>query len=326
MRLTIKAFFSSLVACLALLFVQQTYACGSSVEVAANLYHPGCEQLKVTIVNNTGYEFEVVEDNSQPNIGSVVSGSLNSFSTPFYIKGGYQNDTNQDVVDKTVRYSAKLNGKKTGATFLLHLTKSSCNVTEKNTTCKVNTHSCYEWIDPCEACEWMGCKSCAFCSFIPWKCGCVSTVPPFGLVPCHPDYSDYSASCHTSPANPLATGYEVSQLTSGVYLTSESKTDPVFVCDASTVCQANSSKNQPGMVTLSINASPIEQLTITFPFNNQSPIAKAISTGIYNNLTAKNLGGLSAYFSATPVVETSTSTNTSLTFSTLCNSAGCPQP
>jgi hypothetical protein len=108
----------------------------------------------------------------------------------------------------------------------------------------------------------------------------------------------------------------------------QSSTYSNFTCNQSSECGNDSCDggtdeyNKTARLVFHVYPSPIETLTIIFPFNSQSPIAKLMSTTIYSNLSPKNLGGLGTYYSMTPVAVT----DTTLAFSTLCNSASCPQP
>lgn len=82
----------------------------------------------------------------------------------------------------------------------------------------------------------------------------------------------------------------------------------------------SSNDNKEAKLEFYIKPSLIETLTITFPFNAQTPVAKIIKESIYNHLNSKYVGQLGSYFSYSPV-EVGDKT---LAFSTLCNAANCP--
>jgi len=120
---------------------------------------------------------------------------------------------------------------------------------------------------------------------------------------------------------------------SGENPSAASSTYSSFTCDYSSECGSDSNGNCNGgtsehnktaKLEFYIKPSPIEKLTITFPFNNQSPFAKTMFSSIYNNLQAKYLSSLSIYYSAQPIVVDEKSST--MAFSMLCNSASCPPP
>ncbi len=338
MRFAQKAFFRCFVVCLSLLVSHQVYAsCGDEWEHDANRAIPGCEQLNVTIVNNTNYTF--VPDNVEFSVGGYVSGTtfptLKPISTTtFSLKGGakdYDGDgktEKKDEVDVAMRYVAELSGKKTGTYFNAVFKKESCNIT--NTSYVEDDDSCY-YKDAAGSCiRKTSCNICTSCGttkkcdditcdsngicyeFCEYEVKCVTQT-------CQSDIDYNNVECSDSVQNPPVTSHV--EPAAGLYesnLTNASN----FTCQKSTVYQSSSDYNTPATTTLTINPSPIERLTITFPFNAQSPIAKLMSTTIYSNLSPKNLGGLGTYYSLTPVAVT----DTTLAFSTLCNSASCPQP
>ncbi|MBP9725938.1 MAG: hypothetical protein KBD83_00525 [Gammaproteobacteria bacterium] len=252
----------------------------------------------------------------------------------------------------------------TGAQFTITLKKISCNSAVP--TMKMDDHKCYYASRICDVshCYWNSCTAGApgGCDGGNHTCPLTDDVKchdegPSGYDYRTPDdicgtYYDtfHSLDCKTASTDPsvgatLAQASKV-ELTSGLYSVGvtlsdddgqptdtenpsvHSTTYSNFTCNQSSECGNDScgggtdEYNKPAQLVFHVYPSPIETLTLTFPFNAQSPIAKLMSTTIYSNLSPKNLGGLGTYYSMTPVVVT----DTTLAFSTLCNSASCPQP
>ncbi len=332
MRFIQKTFFRYFVVCLSLLVSHQVSSCGNEWDYDAKRATPGCEQLKVTILNNTNYTFS--PNNVKFSAGGYASGNTfptlkpNS-TTIFFLAGGakdYDGDgknEKKDEVNVSMRYVAESGGNKTGTYFDAVFAKDSCNIV--NTEYVKDDDHCY-WHNPC---TWdSSCGYCTYCS----DSTCSTICDPSGicLTYCEWDFTCHSQTCKSDlkydrvkcsdsvnnpPVNSTVSTFP------GLYQSNFSNTSN-FTCQKSTVYEGSDDYNKPATTTFTINPSPIETLTLTFPFNAQSPIAKLMSTTIYSNLSPKNLGGLGTYYSMTPVAVT----DTTLAFSTLCNSASCPQP
>jgi hypothetical protein len=105
--------------------------------------------------------------------------------------------------------------------------------------------------------------------------------------------------------------------------------DAYFVCNQSSECGNDSNcsggtsdYNRESKLEFYVYASPIETLTVTFPFNPQSPMGKIMRDVVHSHLDSTLVGLLGTYYSVNPV----SVQGPSIAFSTLCNSDACPKP
>jgi len=310
------------------MFAQLSYAChdcGKQKTYDPNLAANGCNNLHVKIHNSTQYTFQVDTSGSYPDsnpaygkIGSNTAVSAfpaisGGGGADFYITGTENLSTgNQDDVDRQVRYFAYMNGKKTGAYFTVHFQKDSCNA--YLTKCETTTESCFDQDNLC-TCWWNFKCTCEWC--IP-VLGCIPNMPcgNKGYNPKHCDQTQSPALSSSSIATPALPG--------GIFVTGIIQQNATFSCSVSTVCKGSSVGNTAALFEFTINASPIETLTITFPFNPQSPLGKLMKDIVYNNINPVYIEKLGLYYSMTPI--TLSTTKSEMAFSTLCNAASCLQP
>lgn len=297
----------SIVNCLFVLLACETsvqgYACGYTSKYDPNLFHPGCEQLKVTLHNLTNYTF--VPDSTS----DFVSASPGD--TTFFLAGSANGYDDQDKVDVLAHYTAMFNGKKVGPEFTVHLQKNSCNAI--NTRGIKSDDHCYDHYK----------NTSPHC--VESKCALCGIAAPHADQVCLSEYRWTNPDCANSVSQALVTSQVSGNPLPGIYISSISNFSAQFNCTRDTVSGFSDVVNNPGTTDIYINASPIEMLTITFPFNAQSPTAKLMKDSIYNNLNAKYLGQLGSYFSFSPVVSNVVDNKHQLSFSTLCNSIDCPK-
>lgn len=351
-----KAFFHCFAAFVCLIFASQGYAngkCGSNmgydgacvkgdpnyglIDVSSsslNKANPGCEQLKVTITNNTNYSFSLTNSTGLGDLPSSLS-SIEPGVNEYTVTGAYSTDSKRDEIDKTLEYTAKISGQTVGSTFTLHLLKDSCNIS--TTECQHSDSECYcrsqasshdcLWNAQCEYCTYTKCTG----GWDPstWHCTTTSQV-------CKSDYSD-APYCGDKVPDEMTDDSTVTVTSSNnsIYIDPAVHNDPpVFNCTKAAVCSASSTDSVPGTMSFTINPAVIEHLTITFfsstfpsTVNTQSPLAKTILNALYDNLNAALLGQLGTYYSVQPVKieDTETDKDKAITFSTLCNSAECLQ-
>ena len=333
-----RVFLFSLAIFTSLFFSQSVYAykcsagqthCYEHTHHITDLAPTGCDMLTVTIFNNTAYYF--MKDNTYSDSASPAGVSVDSdLTTPkdfpilkpstsgqvIYVLGDNVGSSDKDKVDRTVRYVAyfpdangNVSNNTTGAQFVLHLSKSSCNASL--TSCDLKDRPCY-----CRG-EYDG----APCIRIGAECKWYNydgSVEPQQFIS---SYWDKNVNGCTNIPSSLSAGADFPSV-SAVYMNPNLNSAPSFSCNTSTVCDASLEGNNPGTVNFTINPALIETLTITFPFNTQTPAGKIMKDSIYNNLGSKYVGLLGSYFSYQPVVVT----NKTIAFSTLCNSANCPPP
>lgn len=277
-----------------------------------NLASPGCDQLHLIIHNNTAYTFEPTITKTYGDFSQITT--LDSSGVDVYVPGKKASKSSQDEVDGTIVYVARSKqGKLTGAQFTLHLVKSSCNAAAAS--CVKSDANCY-CKDSHGNCVWNAtCDVCTYGSF-----------PNYKSYACKSDWKTGAQDCSTANnSNPTTSSTFSTPDHPPAIMTSSDvleNTDPTFNCGTATVCNASSGKgaNSPGVTEVTINPARIEILTLTFPFDTQTPVAKILRDSVYNNLNSKYISQLGTYFSYSPVVVQ----DNTMTFSTLCNSANCP--
>ena len=153
-------------------------------------------------------------------------------------------------------------------------------------------------------------------------CKTASTDPSVGAILAHASAVALTSGLYSVGVKTAADG----TLSSTEDPTVKSSTYSNFTCNQSSECGGEScgggtsDYNKPAQLVFHVYPARIETLTVTFPFNTQTPIAKILKDSIYNNLSSKYLSQLGTYFSYQPVVVT----DKTIAFSTLCNSANCP--
>lgn len=292
-----------------------------------NLTENGCSQLNVTIYNNTAYSLTLDNsDSGSVNEGDMINSdpvTINPSKSNLITLQGVEVDTQKDEVNKTLRFIAyDAEGKKTGAQFTVQVTKNSCNAVMA--TCKQKDHPCYctsttsggSCVDAPQACD----KA--------WYNDPYSGASNYEPLHSQDHYWDpeEATNCDKSTQTDGLTASANFSDAKAIYIDSYTAHGAYFSCEKETVCDASADpqKNSPATISFNVNPSPIEKLTITFPFNSQSPFGKTMFGSIYNNLQAKYLSSLSTYYSVQPVVVSEASS--AMTFSMLCNSATCPPP
>lgn len=363
MTVTQRAIFQGLAICLSLLMSCQVMAqckqkdeCGDHIYYGGKPFHPGCEQLDVTIHNTTQFEFVVDDGFDAPsktgdtsNFGAVPAGEVKTFSIVGVALDGSGNADNahNDEVDTAVRYIAKRLNNDTqaydlnaGTDFTISLKKASCN--SGTPVIQEDDHQCYT---ACKICTVYGCH---------WDCNlggaavktacniCTgSNAGDDGV--CKSNYKYESIDCKTATIEDPPADSSVSSspglFTRGANLdandgsnSGEDSSVPYstysrFRCGQPSECGTNDDcnggtedDNKPAKLEFYVKPSPVETLTITFPFNSKTPMAKLMKDSVYNNLNAKYVGLLGSYFSFSSVA---VGENT-LAFSTLCNAESCP--
>lgn len=340
-----------------------TTSCGFDERKDSKPVSDGCNTMKVTIHNQTNFTLSVDDlykpsttTGSTENFGDISPNSTETFTIAgVKIDDGdnnHDNDAREDEIDTSIRYVAKhqINGndQKTGSQLVITLKKDSCNA--KKAELNMSDFRCYyqKRIDNGNlGCKWGGCVLGNLCNDDQGTKTCYPNCA--GMTEdaiCMEDYDRFlNVECRTASDSLVTNAADNSSVatTSGLYTSGVNNagdpdtsiaysTSSKFQCNQSSECGpgkvgdlckgGTSDYNEPAKLKFYVYASPIETLTITFPFNSQSPIAKLMRTTIYSNLSPKNLGGLGTYYSVTPVAVT----DTTLAFSTLCNSASCPQP
>lgn len=302
-----------------------------------NLAVNGCSRLNVTIQNKTNYflvwdnsyaadtdDGDIIDADSAEEVTSVVISPSPGQST-IVLQGVEKDSADKDAVNKALRFTAYLTNpvtdtaaKKTGAEFVIQVTKNSCNAAL--TTCQQKDHPCY-----CTSTTSGG-----SCVDAPTECDKAWYNDPYSNAsnyePLHSQdhYWDEEGATNCDKArqtSDLNVSADFSDM-KAVYVDAYSKDSAHFACDKPAVCYASNdaTENSPATINFTVEPALIETLTITFPFKTKTPMAKLMKDSIYGNLNAKYIGLLGSYFSYSPVV---VGENT-LAFSTLCNAASCP--
>ncbi len=322
---------------LAICSINQGYAChsckGNPKEKQPNLAHPGCEQLNFVVHNMTAYTFKLDtsynadKGQGEGSFQDILPDANQGGGTSISFVGAAVDDAHQDEITRSMRYIATLNDRPVGTGFTIQLRKNSCNAA--NTRLIYDDRKCYSQ-GPAPECKCSfsanatSCKLCTTCHN-----GLCSTSP------CDSDYHHYrSYDCKNSvnSADTYSASSSVSIFSSGIYTLGVSSNDGPdfsqsitnvtnFECNEDSIRNASSDYNSPAETKIYIYASPIEKLTISFPFNSQSPIGKIMRDVIYNNLDTVALASLDNYYSMNPV----SVKDASISFSTLCNSNLCPK-
>lgn len=335
-------------------------SCGRHLNVDGKPVHPGCESLNVIIHNTTKFKFEIKDAPDKAytqTFGEIPAGSQKTFS----IRGLYLDENNQDDVNTSITYVAKRSdGGNAGTQFKIQLKKTSCNSNSPDiiksdyecyTACRI-CHLNKDWTgSDChwscsiggaeayggETCTFSGCKeagSDGVCSSFYNKYVDIQCNNAVNSSPSAPS----SALSSVIPAAGLFTvganfndGGEGTGENSSVAFSTYSN----FTCNKSSECGETSGSNEdcqggtdtnnkPAKLEFYVKPSPIETLTITLPSDTRNANVKILHDAIYNNLNAKYLGQLSAYFSFPPVVSQVVNNQQTFAFSTLCNAANCP--
>ncbi|MES2204862.1 MAG: hypothetical protein V4496_06550 [Pseudomonadota bacterium] len=267
----------------------------------------GCEQLQITVNNKTNYTFTADPSPSMSNgtvtsLPSIFPGDNNN---PIILAGTQPKNSNYyDEINGTLQYYATANR---GVHLMIPVAKSSCNISQ--VSCK---RQC--WTKTLGKKNYISCDSCTF------KGGPISC-----RVECevHDGCSESGIFSSTNTTQ---------QSTSeNLYTGASSNDNPYLHCDDSLCSEANHNcyisdgdSNKAAKTSFTVYPAILTQLIITLPFSNTSPLAKAMLNSIYNNLKATSLSALTT-FNVIPVVLESSSEETTMTFSTLCNTANCPE-
>lgn len=333
-------------------------SCGDQLERPPQPYTPGCERLNIVVHNSTGYTFEL--DTASTTVGTAASSmdeilpdSTNGGPTTLSFDGASVDaTTDTDKVDASIRYNATLNGKRIGPQLTIYAKKKSCNVSTAIVI--FYDQACY---DTPTYCTGYGChKHCVLNDNCNVGCTyddghqedyvCRSSYRYYGYN-CSPNGVDIpsynsttaggadSASSSSVQVDPglytVGTTFNSDGSNNGEDATKLYGTYSYFACSKPSECNSSSqgncdanttddTNNKPAVLEFYIKASPIEKLTVKFPFDWKSPMGKILKDAVYNNLNVKYLNSLGSYYSMNPVGFT----DASLEFSALCNAEVCP--
>ncbi|MCD8524504.1 MAG: hypothetical protein LRY67_01690 [Gammaproteobacteria bacterium] len=337
-----------------------TSSCGHTIWKDARPASEGSNVLKVTIYNQTTFDF--VQDASYtPTSTTGVIGPIDS-SQPgvirFTVTGEKIDDANRDAIDTSIRFIAQSNAKNTGSQFTVILKKDSSNVSSAKLSmsdyrcyygCKV---ICGKWGNNCcwdcrlgsdgysngNTCALDCCNALDKSKGYNSDCVCDVDYDRYDHVDCNyakkdlvTNLADNSSVIMTSGLYSIGVKLDSSGNSLGIEDPNVSYTTyAYFMCDQSSECggnscsQGNTDHNKPSQLLFYVKPSPIETLTITFPFNPQSPLGKLMKDIVYNNINPAYIEKLGLYYSMTPIALSTTKSE--IAFSTLCNAASCLQP